>query len=71
MSHKELIKAFYAGLPFYEKLIHRKADLEDMLEDLPKIFATFQKDVAKDLAAKPELRQRLPEAYLEAYSSVH
>lgn len=71
MSHKEFIKAFYAGLPFYEKLIHRKADLEQMLEDLPKIFVTFQKDVAKDLQAKPELRQRLPEAYVEAYSDVH
>ncbi|MNS91369.1 hypothetical protein D3C72_1254560 [compost metagenome] len=71
MSHREFIKAFYAGLPFYEKLIHRKADLEQMLEDLPRIFTTFQKDVAKDLEAKPELRQRLPEAYIEAYSDVH
>jgi hypothetical protein len=71
MNQKDFIKAFYSGMPFYEKFIHRKADLEAMLNDLPMIYKDFQKDVRKAVDQKPELRQRLPASYLDAYINVH
>ncbi len=71
MKQNEFIKAFYSGIPFYERLLHRKRDLEKMLKELPTIFGMFRKDVARDLENNPELRLRLPAPYIEAFSAVH
>lgn len=71
MRQSDFIKAFYSGIPFYERLLHRKRDLEKMLKELPSIFGVFRKDVARDLENNPELRLRLPAPYIEAFSAVH
>ncbi len=70
MSKRHFIKSFYAILPFYERWVHKKDDLQRMLVALPRIFEKFRFDVRRDIQKIPELQKRLPQEYLKAYSEV-
>ncbi len=70
MSKKQFFKAFYSNVPFVERLLYRKADLEDMFQALPGIFVQFRRDIRKDIETQSELKERLPPEYLKAYSQV-
>lgn len=70
MTKKQFMQAFYSNIPFLERFIFKQSDLERMLVDLPSIYTVFQRDVRKDIETMPELRERLPIEYLEAYSKV-
>lgn len=71
MSKRQFYKAFYSDVPFVERLLYRKADLEDLLRALPAIFVQFRKDIRRDIETMSELSLRLPPEYLKAYSQVH
>lgn len=71
MKQEDIISALYSALSFFPRLLFPRSDYEHMLKHLPEIFAIFRQDVAQDLANLPELSQRLPGEYLEAYLKVH
>jgi hypothetical protein len=70
MSSKQFYKAFYSNVPFYQRIIFKQSDLEKMLAALPSLFKTFQKNIRQDIDSTPELRDRLPQEYLDAYSKI-
>jgi hypothetical protein len=70
MNKKQFFAAFFSNLSALERVVFSQADLERMLKALPRIYTTFQRDIRNDIESKPELRERLPLEYLEAYSKV-
>lgn len=70
MKQEDIISALYSALSFFPRLLFPSSDYERMLRHLPEIFEIFRQDVANDLVSRPELSERLPEAYLEAYLNV-
>ncbi|MBO9667201.1 MAG: hypothetical protein J7501_10355 [Bdellovibrio sp.] len=71
MTKKELVNAFFGDEHIYERIIHRRSDLSQMLDALPQIFVTFRKEVSQAISKNPELSRRLPARYLEAYQKVN
>lgn len=70
MTQKQFMTAFFSNIPFFERIFFKQDDLERMLTALPSIFLVFQRDIKRDIETMPELRERLPQEYLETYSKI-
>jgi len=64
---KDVTKLIFSNLSIFERLIFNKSDFNGMLDNLERIFHQFRRDVAHEQEENPQLKNRLPEKYLQAY----
>lgn len=67
----QLIQWLHGNLPFFQRIFAPIGDLELMFEDIDLIFKQFRKDIATDIRQNPELSERLPSAYRDAFLRVN
>ncbi len=67
MSQGELFRSLADALPSLISWLFSKSDFSKMQRDLPSIFASFRRAIAKDLNDHPEFRQRMPGRYVQAF----
>jgi len=67
---RDVASLLLSSVPLYQKFLFYKSDFTRMLDSLAQIFIKFRQDVAREQKLKPELRQRLPEKYIQAYLNV-
>jgi hypothetical protein len=60
----------FSSVPLSEKFLFFKSDFARVLDNMAGIFIKFRQDVAHEQFEKSELKQRLPEKYLQAYLDV-
>ncbi len=66
----DVTRLVFSSAPMSEKFFFFKSDFTRMLDSLSGIFIKFRQDVAREQFENSELRQRLPEKYLQAYLDV-
>lgn len=69
-KQQDLIKLFFLATPIMQRFFFSKSDFAQMIESLSQIFYKFRLDVANDIFINPELKQRLPSKYIDAYLHV-